>query len=155
MSMSSTQLADVLAELQSSRKVIVFTNGCFDILHVGHAAYLQQAKELGDVLVVGVNSDASVRRLKGYERPVNTEADRAALLEALKPVDYTCIFDEDTPERLIKELNPDVLAKGGDYSVDTIVGADFLLAKGGRVVVLPYVDGKSSTAVINRMKALR
>lgn len=152
MIVSRELLARVCAELQSRGGTVVFTNGCFDILHAGHTTYLHRAKQLGDVLVVGVNSDASVRRLKGPSRPVNTQEDRAVVLAALRAVDYVCIFDEDTPLELITAIQPDVLVKGGDYSIDAIVGADVVLARGGRVLSLPFVEGKSTTSVIERMK---
>lgn len=133
-------------------KKIVFTNGCFDIPHVGHIRYLREAAKLGDVLVVGLNSDASVRRLKGPERPVNGERDRAEMLCAFGFVDYVTIFDEDTPRRLIETICPDVLVKGGDYTEDAIAGADFVRARGGQVTVLPYVEGKSTTGVLERIR---
>lgn len=124
--------------------MLVFTNGCFDILHVGHIQYLEQSKNLGHRLVVGLNSDASVRRLKGPSRPINSQADRKRMLEALRCVDEVVIFDEDTPLNLIKDLKPDVITKGGDYSPENVVG--FGLAK---VVVLSYVDGKSTTRILS------
>lgn len=124
--------------------MLIFTNGCFDILHVGHLQYLEQSKNLGDRLVVGLNSDASVRRLKGPSRPVNNQVDRKRILEALRCVDEVVVFDEDTPYDLIVSLQPDVVTKGGDYVAEDIVG--YGLAK---VVVLPYVDGKSTTRILN------
>lgn len=139
-------------QLRNEGKSIVFTNGCFDILHVGHTTYLQKAKDLGDVLILGLNSDASVRRLKGESRPINNENDRAAVLLALRSIDHVVIFGEDTPFNLISLIQPDILAKGGDYSRDTIVGADIVEARGGKVVVIPLVDGKSTTATINKMQ---
>jgi rfaE bifunctional protein nucleotidyltransferase chain/domain len=143
----------VSAELRANNKRIVFTNGCFDILHLGHTTYLEAARNLGDVMIVGINSDASVKRLKGASRPINTEFDRASVLSALRSVDFTCIFDEDTPLELIRAVQPDVLVKGGDYTVETIVGADIVAAKGGRVVVIPLVEGKSTTRIIERVSA--
>lgn len=131
---------------------VVFTNGVFDILHAGHVTYLAEARALGDILVVGLNSDASVQRLKGPERPINPCHDRATVLCALRAVDHVVVFEEDTPLRLIQSLLPDVLVKGGDYSRDTIVGADVVEAAGGRVVVIPLLDGRSTTNVINRMR---
>lgn len=130
---------------------IVFTNGCFDILHRGHAVYLAQARALGDSLVVGLNSDASVRRLKGPERPLNAQADRAFLLASLACVDAVILFDEDTPEQLIHQVRPDVLVKGGDYTLDKIVGADFVTQNGGLVTTIPFVDGYSTTSIIQKM----
>ncbi|MSQ97206.1 MAG: D-glycero-beta-D-manno-heptose 1-phosphate adenylyltransferase [Gemmataceae bacterium] len=132
---------------------IVFTNGCFDLLHVGHVTYLQQAATLGDVLIIGVNSDRSVRELKGPKRPVIEEHDRAALLAALSCVDYVTIFDEATPESLVRRLKPDVLAKGGDYTVAEVVGGDFVRAQGGRVVIIPLVPGVSTTKILNSAAA--
>jgi rfaE bifunctional protein nucleotidyltransferase chain/domain len=124
--------------------MLVFTNGCFDILHVGHIQYLEQSKNLGDRLVVGLNSDDSVRRLKGPTRPVNNQADRKRMLMALRCVDEVVIFDEDTPYDLIVSLQPDIVTKGGDYLPEEVVGYGL-----SRVVVLPYVDGKSTTRILN------
>jgi D-beta-D-heptose 7-phosphate kinase / D-beta-D-heptose 1-phosphate adenosyltransferase len=129
---------------------IVFTNGCFDILHAGHVACLEGAKRLGDLLVIGLNSDASVRGLKGDARPVIDQENRATLLAALACVDVVVIFDEPTPEALIRQLGPHVLVKGGDYTVDQIAGADFVLSQGGQVLALPLVPGLSSTAILER-----
>lgn len=131
---------------------IVFTNGCFDVLHFGHVHYLLQAKELGDVLVVGLNSDDSVRRLKGPSRPINGEKERAFVLAALACVDYVVVFEEDTPKELIETVRPDVLVKGGDYALDQIVGADFVTRNGGSVTTLPFVEGFSSTRIIEQLK---
>jgi rfaE bifunctional protein nucleotidyltransferase chain/domain len=124
--------------------MLVFTNGCFDVLHVGHIQYLEQSRALGDKLIVGLNSDASVRRLKGPTRPVNSQADRKRMLEALRCVDEVVIFDEDTPYDLIVSLQPDIVTKGGDYLPEDVVGYGL-----SRVVVLPYVDGKSTTRILN------
>lgn len=132
---------------------IVFTNGCFDLLHVGHVTYLQQAAALGDMLIIGVNSDRSVRELKGPKRPVINQQDRAALLAALSCVHYVTIFDEATPESLIHQIRPDVLAKGGDYTVPEVVGGDFVRANGGRVVIIPLVPGISTTKILNSAAA--
>ena len=143
-----------MKELQEERKKgkkIVFTNGCFDILHAGHVAYLEQAKEMGDILVVGVNSDASVKRLKGNQRPVNPLADRMAVLSALRSVDYVVFFEEDTPFALIEKIVPDILVKGGDYQAADIVGADYVKSHGGMVAVLPFVEGKSTTGLIKNL----
>ena len=123
--------------------MIVFTNGCFDILHVGHLQYLEQSKALGTKLVVGLNSDASVRRLKGSTRPVNSQNDRKRLLLALRCVDEVIIFDEDTPYELIKRIRPDIITKGGDYAAEKVVGSDL-----SRVVILTYVPHKSSTRIL-------
>lgn len=134
------------------RQKIVFTNGCFDVLHYGHVHYLAQARQLGDLLVVGLNSDASVRRLKGESRPVNPEQARAFVLAALEMVDYVCLFEEDTPYELIAAVKPDVLVKGGDYAVDNIVGSDIVKGRDGKVVVLPFVEGFSSSSIIEKLK---
>lgn len=130
---------------------VVFTNGCFDVLHRGHAVYLAKARDLGDLLVVGLNSDGSVRRLKGPSRPVNSQDDRAFLLASLACVDFVIIFDEDTPEQLIHHIRPNLLVKGGDYSLDNIVGADFVQQNGGIVTTIPFVDGYSTTHTIQKM----
>ena len=132
-------------------KKIVFTNGCFDILHVGHKRYLQQAASLGDILVVGVNSDDSVRRLKGPSRPVNSEMDRAEILSALGFIDYVAIFNEDTPYELIKTIQPDVLVKGADYKPEEVVGREIVEARGGRLELISFVEGKSTTNIINKI----
>jgi len=124
--------------------MLIFTNGCFDILHVGHLQYLEQSRALGDRLVVGLNSDASVRRLKGHDRPVNSQEDRKRLLMALRCVDEVVIFDEDTPYNLIVSLQPDIITKGGDYTPEDVVGYGL-----SKVVVLPYVDGNSTTRILN------
>lgn len=134
--------------LHSQYKQVVFTNGCFDVIHRGHITYLAKARELGDCLVVGLNSDASVKRLKGETRPINRENDRAFVLAALQFIDYIILFEEDTPQELIKQVKPNILVKGGDYQIENIVGADFVLANGGQVLTLPFVDGFSSTKII-------
>jgi len=132
---------------------VVFTNGCFDLLHPGHIAYLKDAKAMGDVLVVGLNDDASIRRLKGESRPINPLDDRAAMLAALSSVDMVVPFSEDTPLHLITNLLPDVLVKGGDYTVDNIVGADVVQQEGGEVSVISFLPGYSSSALIERIIA--
>lgn len=140
------------AERRAGRRV-AFTNGVFDLLHPGHVRYLRAAKRLGDVLVVGVNSDRSVRALgKGTDRPVVGERDRAEVLAALEMVDYVTIFDDATPLALIRAIAPDVLVKGGDWTVDRIVGADVVLARGGRVKSLPFAEGYSTTALVRRLR---
>lgn len=131
---------------------VVFTNGCFDLLHRGHITYLAQARDLGDCLVVGLNTDASVKRLKGPTRPINHEDDRALLLAALSAVNYVVLFDEDTPLQLIHQICPDILVKGGDYAIKDIVGAEWVIQKGGSVQTLPFVDGYSSTNLIHQIK---
>lgn len=127
---------------------VVFTNGCFDLLHPGHIDLLTRAKALGDRLIVGINSDESVRTIKGPDRPIQSESSRKTILEALKPVDKVFIFNESTPERLIRELRPDVLVKGGDWKINEIVGADFVTANGGSVYSLPLVEGHSTTSLL-------
>lgn len=135
-------------------KTVVFTNGCFDILHPGHVDYLRRARELGDLLVVGVNSDASVRRLKGRCRPVNPEQDRVAVLAGLECVDRVVIFNQDTPLELIREVRPDVLVKGGDWPVEKIVGRDVVEESGGTVLSLKLLSGYSTSGIIDRILAL-
>lgn len=131
---------------------IVFTNGCFDLLHPGHIDYLERAAALGDRLIVGLNDDDSIRRLKGAARPVNPLANRAVMLAALRAVDLVVPFSEDTPLNLINRLKPDILVKGGDYAPDDIVGAKEVRARGGEVVVMPFLDGHSSTSLIERIR---
>lgn len=133
-------------------KKIVFTNGCFDILHLGHVEYLSKAASEGNALVLGLNTDASVKRLKGPERPVNNQSARAQILASLFFVDAVVLFDEDTPEQLIKAVRPDVLIKGSDYSIDKIVGADFVQSYGGLVTTVDLVQGYSTTGLIERLK---
>jgi rfaE bifunctional protein nucleotidyltransferase chain/domain len=131
---------------------LVFTNGCFDILHRGHVEYLFAARDLGDVLIVGLNTDESVRRLKGPGRPVNPEIDRAVVLAALAAVDAVTLFGDDTPRRLIQRLLPDLLVKGSDYTRETVVGAEEVEAAGGRVVLLPLLSDRSTTAILQRAR---
>jgi D-glycero-beta-D-manno-heptose 1-phosphate adenylyltransferase len=133
---------------------IVFTNGCFDILHYGHLNLLANAADMGNVLIVGLNTDESVKRLKGHERPINHEQDRAFQMASLLCVDAVCLFAEDTPARLIEAVRPDVLVKGGDYTLDKIVGADFVLSYGGKVEVVPFVHGYSTSSLIDNIKKL-
>jgi rfaE bifunctional protein nucleotidyltransferase chain/domain len=140
--------------LLAGKEDVVFTNGCFDILHPGHVDYLQRARSLGSCLVVGLNSDASVRRLKGPLRPVNDETSRALVLAALACVDYVIVFHEDTPYELIRTVEPDVLVKGGDWSVDRIVGRDLVEGLGGRVLSIPLLKGYSTTAIVDRIVAM-
>ena len=147
-----TTETELLKKIQSIRagKKIVFTKGCFDLLHVGHVRYLQAAKALGNFLVVALNSDVSVKKLKGPSRPVQSENDRAEILAALGCVDFTLLFDEETPERLIQLIRPDILAKGGDWKVEQIVGAPFVQSYGGLVFSLAFIEGKSTTKLIER-----
>jgi len=142
----------ILRRLKKQGKRIAFTNGCFDLLHIGHLTYLEQIKRRADILVVGVNSDASVRGLKGPGRPVVPARERARLVAALKPVDFVMIFSEPTPLKVIRAIRPDLLAKGGDWKADRIVGAEFVKSYGGRVAVIPYVAGHSTTRLIERGK---
>jgi len=133
---------------KESRK-LVFTNGCFDILHSGHVRYLQTAASFGDILLLGLNSDSSVRKLKGPRRPIMTQADRAYLLSAIEAIDCIVIFDEDTPARLIQTVRPDVLVKGGDYLPEEVVGYNTVKENGGYVRIVPYVEGKSTSRIVN------
>ncbi len=149
------RVRDALAGWRAAGERIVFTNGVFDLLHLGHVEYLEDARALGDRLVVGVNSDASVRRLKGPERPLVPAAERAELLEALDCVDLAEIFEDDTPLALIEAIVPDVLAKGGDWELDRIVGREFVESRGGRVVSVPLRDGVSTTRLIEQIVAGR
>ena len=149
--LSREALETKLAEWRSAGETIVFTNGCFDILHRGHVEYLAQAADLGDKLIIGLNTDASVKRLKGESRPVNDEKSRALLLSALQFVDAVVFFDEDTPYELIKQVQPDILVKGNDYKPEEIVGYDIVTAKGGKVLTIDLVEGFSTTNIIKRL----
>jgi len=142
----------VAEEARRAGRRLVFTNGCFDLLHVGHVRYLDAARAAGDLLVVGVNTDASVRRLKGTQRPLVEEGARAEVLAALAAVDYVTLFDEDTPEQLIRALQPDVLVKGGDWTPDRVVGHEIVEGRGGRVLIVPTIQGVSTTALAERIK---
>lgn len=133
-------------------KKIVFTNGCFDIIHRGHVTYLAEAKKLGDLLIVGLNSDESVKRLKGPQRPINNESDRLYVLSQLKSVDFVEIFSEETPLNLILKISPQVLVKGGDWKIDQIVGAKEVISRGGEVFSLNFVDGYSTTSMIHKIQ---
>ncbi len=145
---TQARLKQILAEFRQKRKKIVFTNGCFDLLHVGHVKYLAKAKRMGDVLVVGLNSDPSVKRLKGKGRPILAQKDRGEILAALESVDYVTVFKEDTPFRLIKQVKPDILVKGADYGADNIIGAEFVRSYGGKVKTIPLVANKSTKSII-------
>jgi len=147
-------LDDLIVErekLRQAHRRVVFTNGCFDLLHPGHVRYLQQARALGDALIIALNSDRSVRELKGPSRPILDENERAEVMAALGCVDYVTIFDDPTPRRVISRLLPDVLVKGGDWSLETIVGREEVEAAGGRVLSLPFMEGSSTTDVIERI----
>jgi len=146
------ELAKLFARARAHNEKIIMTNGCFDLLHAGHVAYLEQAKALGDRLCVAVNSDASVKQLKGESRPINALKERMAVLAALACVDWVVDFTEETPERLYCNLLPDVLVKGGDYSAEQVVGGDCVIKAGGEVKILQFVDGQSTTAMINKAR---
>ncbi len=151
--LSGEELLRERERLRAAGKRLVFTNGCFDILHVGHVRYLQAARAEGDALVVAINSDRTVRELKGAGRPILSEAERAEMLAALGAVDYVTIFDDMSPRSLIAALLPDVLVKGGDYNLDEIHGREEVEAAGGRVLSLPFVEGASTTSIIERIKS--
>ncbi|ASJ22389.1 D-glycero-beta-D-manno-heptose 1-phosphate adenylyltransferase [Brachyspira hampsonii] len=142
-------LDTVLNKYREDNKKIVFTNGCFDILHRGHVEYLQKARELGDLLILGLNSDDSVKRLKGNDRPINNEIDRAIVLSALECINYISIFDEDTPLELIKIVRPDILVKGGDYKIENVVGREY----SKETVLIDFVDGYSTTNIIKKINS--
>ena len=144
----------LVEELRAAGKTVVFTNGVFDLLHVGHLRYLQQARGFGDALIVGVNSDRSVRQNKGPGRPITAQAERAEVLAALACVDAVVIFDEETPRSLIMAIEPDVLVKGADWAEDAIVGRDIVEARGGRVVRVPIEPGHSTTKIVDRIRRL-
>ena len=150
--MTRDDAATLTRTLQSAGRRVVFTNGVFDILHPGHLRYLQQARALGDALIIGLNSDASVRRNKGPQRPVNPEHERAEILEALACVDAVVVFDEETPAEIIRAIQPDILVKGADWAADAIVGRDTVEARGGSVVRIPVEPGHSTTAIIQKIR---
>ncbi len=145
------ELIPILNDLKKNSRRIVFTNGCFDILHVGHIRYLKEAKGYGDILVVAVNSDSSVKSIKGDKRPIVSQSERAEVVAALEMVDYVTMFDEDTPYNIIKKLQPDVLIKGGDWTIDKIVGRDIVEARGGKVIAIPFIEGASTTGIVERV----
>ena len=145
------ELKTVIDKLRKQGKRIAFTNGCFDLLHYGHIKYLQEAKRSTDILILGLNSDGSIKEIKGNNRPLNKQADRAKVLSALSCVDYVCIFSQPTPLKLIKLVKPEILIKGGDWEIDKIVGADFVKSYGGKVRVIPYLKGYSTTGLINKI----
>jgi rfaE bifunctional protein nucleotidyltransferase chain/domain len=162
MNVNTEELADLMKIIRRDGKTVVFTNGVFDVLHRGHAEYLKKSKELGDILIVGVNDDDSVRRLKGKDRPVNCLDDRVYVLNSLKHVDYTVVFNSDTPLELIKMIKPDILVKGGDYLPDItdvsdkkyIVGSDIVKESGGKVTVIDLIEGRSTTNTIKKLKEI-
>jgi len=145
------ELRPLLAILRASGKKIVFTNGCFDLIHTGHTRYLAKAKSLGDILVVAINSDTSVRALKGEKRPITVEADRMETLAELESVDFVVLFNEPDPHRTISSLQPDVLVKGGDWPIEKIIGRDVVEARGGKVVSVGYIEGASTTGIIEKI----
>mgnify|MGYP001619812353 FL=1 len=145
------ELIPILDTLRKKGKKVVFTNGCFDILHVGHVRYLKEAKGYGDILIVAVNSDSSVKTIKGDKRPIVSQSERAEVVAALEMVDYVTMFDEDTPYNVIKKLQPDVLIKGGDWTIDKIVGRDIVEARGGKVIAIPFIEGASTTGIVERI----
>jgi rfaE bifunctional protein nucleotidyltransferase chain/domain len=146
------ELTSIAAQARASGRTVVFTNGCFDLLHRGHIHTLRQAKAQGDLLIVGLNSDVSVRAIKGPNRPIMPETERAELIAALEMVDYVVLYDEPDPYKLIAAIKPVVLAKGGDWSADKIIGADVVEQNGGRVAVIPYLAGFSTTEIIERIR---
>lgn len=148
------QLSDVIAKLRQANKKIVTTNGCFDIVHVGHISVLKSAKALGDILIVGINSDASVKKLKGNERPLVSENDRAEVIASLVPVDFVTIFDEDTPVEWLKIVKPDVHVKGGDHDLKNLAEVPVVTSFGGEVKLVPIVSGKSTSGLIDKIKTL-
>lgn len=146
------EIEKVVQNIHEKNEKIVFTNGCFDLIHSGHIKYLQEAKNLGDYLIVGLNSDSSVKKLKGPDRPINAQADRAIVLNALKAVDHVVIFNEETPLQLIKLIVPDILVKGGDWKPENIVGSRVVLQNGGSVKSLKFIQGRSTTNLIEKIK---
>lgn len=149
MIISLNELKEIRKSLKDNAKKVVFTNGCFDIIHSGHIDYLTKAKNLGDVLIVGLNTDDSIRRIKGEKRPILKQDERAFILSNLKPVDYVCFFEEDTPARIIGELIPDILVKGADWTIDKIVGRDIVEQNGGKVETIDFVNNQSTSNIIN------
>jgi rfaE bifunctional protein nucleotidyltransferase chain/domain len=149
-----SELRPLIDILRSTGRKIVFTNGCFDLIHTGHTRYLAKARSFGDLLIVAVNSDASVRGIKGDKRPINAEAERMETLAALENVDYVVLFSEPDPLRIIGELQPDVLVKGGDWPIEKIIGRDIVEARGGKVVSVGYIEGASTTGIIEKIAKL-
>jgi D-beta-D-heptose 7-phosphate kinase/D-beta-D-heptose 1-phosphate adenosyltransferase len=150
---SLEELKSIAAQAKARGRIVVFTNGCFDIVHRGHLHLLREAKALGDLLIVAVNSDSSIKRIKGPQRPVICEIDRLELIAALEMVDYVTLFDEPDPSRVIEAIQPDILAKGGDWTRDKVVGADIVERSGGKVAVIPYLKGFSTTEIIERARS--
>ncbi len=148
------ELSKILKNLKYKNKKIVFTNGCFDLIHPGHIEYLEKAKKLGDILVLGLNSDDSIKKIKGEKRPILKEMDRVYILSCFYFVDYLTIFEEETPYELIKKIKPDILVKGGDWEINKIVGKDIVEENGGKVVIIKYKEGYSTTNIIEKIKRL-
>ena len=142
------EMKEIRQQLKDQNKKVVFTNGCFDLIHAGHVDYLSKAKALGDVMIVGLNSDASVLRIKGSKRPILNETERSFIISNLKPVGYVVLFDEDTPKLLIEELLPDILVKGADWEIENIVGKDVVVANGGEVKTIDFVNDQSTSKII-------
>ncbi|MFC1550673.1 D-glycero-beta-D-manno-heptose 1-phosphate adenylyltransferase [Candidatus Neomarinimicrobiota bacterium] len=149
--LTRTEVSEKIADWRKAGKSIVFTNGCFDIIHRGHIEYLKKAKALGDILVLGLNSDKSIKKLKGRNRPIQNQTDRAAVLDAIEVIDVVIIFSEETPLELIIELKPDILVKGGDYEEYRIVGANEMKQWDGSVVIIPYIESQSTSGIIDRV----
>jgi rfaE bifunctional protein nucleotidyltransferase chain/domain len=149
------EIARICKKLKDEEKVIVFTNGCFDILHAGHIKLLKAAKAKGDILIVGLNTDGSIEQIKGSSRPFIRENDRAEILSALEMVDYVVLFPQDTPEKLIKIIKPDVLVKGGDYRRETVVGRQFVEGYGGKVILVPELKNRSTTSIVKKIQLSR
>ncbi len=152
---SEEGIESLARKLHEKKKTIVFTNGCFDILHSGHISYLKEAKKLGDVLILGLNSDSSIRRIKGEQRPILNQDERITLIGALQFIDYVVLFGEDTPLELLKKIKPDILVKGGDYVKEDIVGYDLITSYGGQIITLPFIEGKSTTNIISKIMNLK
>lgn len=145
-------LDNIIKKLKSENKKIVFTNGCFDILHAGHVRYLKESKKFGDILIVGLNSDVSVKKLKGDSRPINPEMDRAEVLAGLEAVSYIVLFDETSPVKLLEEIKPDIYTKGADYTVETLPEAKTVLSYGGKIEFIKFLEGRSTTKIIDKIK---
>ena len=145
-------LNNIIKKLKSENKKIVFTNGCFDILHAGHVRYLKESKKFGDILIVGLNSDISVKKIKGESRPINPEMDRAEVLAGLEAVNYIVLFDETSPVKLLEEIKPDIYTKGADYTVETLPEAKTVLSYGGKIEFIKFLEGRSTTKIIDKIK---
>lgn len=145
-------LDKIIKKLKSENKKIVFTNGCFDILHAGHVRYLKESKKFGDILIVGLNSDISVKKIKGESRPINPEMDRAEVLAGLEAVNYIVLFDETSPVKLLEEIKPDIYTKGADYTVETLPEAKTVLSYGGKIEFIKFLEGRSTTKIIDKIK---